>query len=538
MISKNLDLTNGNLTNFYKFSQPSSYWGVIAEQSHCYNARGDNFFAFAGFFRPKHYLFPKEQLYSLFGEDHDVTKQVSQIYTNSVLETAFFLFAVGSFFRVCEIIGHRAKSDILKNTPKKYSSYAPVIHVGFEVAFLLTTMLVSDAININFHDYFQAKTAEYAIRGIGMLFDKKFFLKDYMKEVNSVALTNRKEGKDELAEFAILKSFMFAKNFSVGLLELLITINQVSTIAKESPNLIGNGLYIYQSSKKVGEYAIICLHNSELLYRNPVTVHFIQELGLSSGALAVDVGLMTLKYLGVMKDPNNFTIDPNYKHNLKLSAQKASDNTAIILNRAYDVLTGGNKDLAQERPVHNNYFHPASTTLKPKKRRRSKDNMEVIAASSAVTITPQIILPTLPENCAVLQSVYSNGGGLIFAVNVYEGAEQFNNILNNPGSLPQFNLLTRKAKNGSQVYELREPGMDNRLLGMLLSSNTAMDLVSRSLDANMAKNIKASFNQYADAIGKDKWQCIVLTKYVAKHQNIDACARNMTLDKPNFLSLG
>ena len=400
--------------NIFSFSNPKTYWQALTDQTHCRLTPPSN--RFSSFSRIKNYI----DLDSLLSKSIPVLPpdfkaeyytQGERYYSNSLLETMYHLFWTGVFFRTLEILGCRLKSDLLKRTDPKYS---PAVHIGFEALFLLTTILAAKSLDVPVLDYCSAKFGEYSFRGLGYIFRSSYAFMDYAAEVNLVEISQ----KGTIKDFAILKSFMFSKNCLMTAL-----LQQINSSAKDPNVTLANGLYIVFKDEIT---YLKCFNNSNFLVKYPKFVNFMQEIGLFSGALAVDASLSSLKYVGILRDVNIIAIDPDYRNNITKSSQNAASSTALVAKKIYNAVIH-----YDEKKI------PDTTTVLPVKVRNLKIKKQSIqqimgANNLDTTAIEEIAAPQLlPENCVILnEGRFKNSGCMTYAINLCADhrANVFNDI--------------------------------------------------------------------------------------------------------------
>jgi len=232
--------------------------------------------------------------------------------------------------------------------------------------------------------------------------------------------------------------------------------------------------------------------------------------------------LTGLKQIGFLKDPNNFTIDPNYRNNIRVSMANAMER----MSRLYAPAAPKERIRGASEPLNQQVFIPEVGKVPIGGKRRVIESQAIERPVNYADRKFVAMELDLSVGIAVIDNEKLNrdASKATFVWNIYKGigSGDFDNVLAQSDIVP-LKLLTVKAGNGDNVYELQHKGRDHRLLGKLYAS-TAMDNIPR-LSVNELLEKKVAFERNAELLGKTEWQCVVLTTYAAKHKDIARMAR-------------
>lgn len=507
------------------FRNVISYWDALTTQQLCFQHSYGNIFSISNFKAKVPLDFSKldsKALHMLAKQNNlDADELIKDInytfYTNSILQNVGTMILVGMLFRSLEILGYKVKQNIIKKSSKN----TMLIHFWFEIAFLASTIFIVPSIfNIYTEDYVVAKLTEYTFRAVGYALQHKYSIMDYAKDINLISILN----KETIKDLAVLKSLMFANNFIASALKF--SINKAKLSAE---SLLINGLY---ASSTIGDFYIGCSANNKFMLEFFNFINAVEELGIFIGKLSVDILVLTLKYIGIIHDPNTFTVDTENIVNIPNNIRRKYNNyfhynkqeTKDIASESILKSSLQNDNLIVNQQISNNNEITAQENKKKIKTRNGAVKIELSELKPQKTLYNIV----LPENVTVIEGKIK-GVPLFpdkittFAINL-SGNKEFDVILTGKDRCPIQRLKTSSASRESPSYELQKRGSNIRAIGVLEKHFTALNTIQALTNKNFTATLEKNFNEISSIKGTPSWQCFIFNT-TAKHSTINKIAQ-------------
>jgi hypothetical protein len=252
---------------------------------------------------------------------------------------------------------------------------------------------------------------------VGYALHNKFSIMDYAKDINLVSLRTPHIIKD----FVILKSFIFAKNFAAT------AVGQFITYSKVNLDQIYNGIVVICNFNVNVPIIVHCIDNGNFLLKFKNFINVVQEFGLFLGALFVDLFIVLLKCLGIIKDVNNFTIDPNYQANIRNIPKRIYNHVSTIYHHHQTQEIGIANAIPVAPSLLRNYEEDSSVREKKKVKTRKQIIQDDKTDKTTVTKDKQpghyaVVSQALgtKRNIAILDSSFADIGDdkTVLAINL------------------------------------------------------------------------------------------------------------------------